>query len=291
MFVRNLLLVVGALCLLAGLALSVVWYNQIAGGVAQAPPQPNPAVLVATRAIPTGTLLRPDDLGWREIRASQVGPGSLLRGQVSQGEFIGAVTRRPFAADEPIVAADVVKPSERQFLSAVLKPGTRAVSISVDAPQSVAGLVLPGDRVDVILTQSLAEPGGDVARKTVAETVLRDVRVIAVDQSLSMTDKPPTAATQGILSTTSQARIPKTVTFALTDRQAERLFVATQLGRLHLSVRPLEAGPVAQAEDERQKPPTWASDVSPALSQLGRRPSQSNSTVEKAVRLPPGVIR
>ncbi len=291
MFVRNLLLVIGALCLLGGIALSVVWYNQTTGGVAQAPRQPNPAVLVAERAIPTGTLLRPDDFGWRDIRANQVGPGSLLRGQVSQGEFIGAVTRRPFAAGEPIVAADVVKPNERQFLSAVLKPGTRAVSISVDAPQSVAGLVLPGDRVDVILTQSLAEPGGDVARKTVAETVLRDVRVIAVDQSLNTTGKPPAAPSQGAFAPTSQSRIPKTVTFALTDRQAERLFVAAQLGRLHLSVRPLEAGPMAQAEEEHQGSPTWASDVSPALTQLGRKPSQSNSTVEKAVRLPPGAAR
>jgi pilus assembly protein CpaB len=288
MFVRNLLLVIGALCLLGGIALSVVWYNQTTGDVAGAPPQPNPAVLVAQRAIPTGTLLRPDDLGWREIRAGQIGPGSLLRGQISESEFIGAVTRRAFATAEPIVAADVVKPNERQFLSAVLKPGTRAASISVDAPQSVAGLILPGDRVDVILTQSLAEPGGDVARKTVAETVLRDVRVIAVDQSLSTTGKPPAAPAQGSFAPTSQPRIPKTVTFALTDREAERLFVAAQLGRLHLSVRPLEAAPMAKVEEEHRAPPTWASDVSPALSQLGHKPSQSSSTVEKAVRLPPG---
>jgi pilus assembly protein CpaB len=291
MFVRNLLLVIGALCLLGGIALSVVWYNQMRGSVAEAPGQPTPAVLVAKRAIATGTLLRPDDLGWKDVRAGQVGPGSLLRGQVLLGEFIGAVTRRPFAADEPIVAADVVKPNERQFLSAVLKPGTRAVSISVDAPQSVSGLVLPGDRVDVILTQSLAEPGGDVARKTVAETVLRDVRVIAVDQSLSTTGKPPAAPSPGPIVPTSQSRIPKTVTFALTDRQAERLFVAAQLGRLHLSVRPLEASPMAKAADERPLPPTWAYEVSPALGQLGRKPSQSNSTVEKAVRLPPGGVR
>ena len=289
MFVRNLLLVIGALCLLGGLALSVVWYNQTAGGVAEAPRPANQAVLVASRAMPTGTLLRPGDIRWKEVGTGQIGPGNLLRGQVSEGEFVGAVTRRPFAADAPIVASDLVKPNERQFLSAVLKPGTRAASISVDAPQSVAGLVLPGDRVDVILTQSLTEPGGDVARKTVAETVLRDVRVIAVDQSLSTTNKPPAAAKSGVFAT--ESRIPKTVTFELTDRQAERLFVAAQLGRLHLSVRPLEAGPMAQADDERDTPPTWAFDVSPALSQFGHKTSQSNSTVEKSVRRPPGVIQ
>lgn len=289
MFVRNLLLVIGALCLVGGIALSVVWYNQTRRGTVEGQRLPSLAVLVASRAIPTGTLLRPDDLRWREVGAAQIRPGSLLQGQISQAEFVGAVTRRPFAADEPIIASDLVKPNERQFLSAVLKPGTRAVSISVDAPQSVAGLVLPGDQVDVILTQSLAETGGDAARKTVAETVLRDVRVIAVDQSLSTISKPPaTVARTGFA---QESRIPKTVTFELTDRQAERLFVAAQLGRLHLSVRPLEAGPMAQAEDERALPPTWGSDVSRALSQLGRKQTQSNSTVEKAVRLPPGAVR
>lgn len=289
MFVRNLLLVIGALFLTGGIALSVVWYNQIRGGAAQAPHAPETAMLVASRALPTGTLLRPADLRWQTVRAGGVRPGSLLRGQVSQAEFIGAVTRRSFAADEPIVASDLVKPNERQFLSAVLKPGTRAVAISVDAPQSVAGLVLPGDQVDVILTQSLAAPGGDAARKTVAETVLRDVRVIAVDQSLSTSNKPPAAPGSSVFK--PESRVPKTVTFELTDRQAERLFVAAQLGRLHLSVRPLEAGPMAKAEDERALPPTWAADVSPALTQLGRRAERSNSTVENAVRLPPSNIR
>ena len=249
MFVRNLLLVIGALCLLGGLALSVVWYNQTAKGVAEAPPPPNQAVLVASRAMPTGTLLRPGDIRWKEVGAGQIGPGNLLRGQVSEGEFIGAVTRRPFAADAPLVASDLVKPNERQFLSAALSPGTRAVSISVDSPQGVAGLVLPGDRVDVIFTQSFGQTGADAASKTVGETVLRDVRIIAVDQSLSTTGKPPAGPSRAAL--TAESRVPKTVTFELTERQAERLLVAAQLGRLHLSVRPLEVGPLAQADDDR----------------------------------------
>ena len=289
MFVRNLLLAVGALCLLGGIALSVVWYSQIGSGVAQGPPPTKPAVLVANRAIPAGTLLRPDDLGWKEIRANQVGPGSLLRGQVSQSEFYGAVNRRPFAAGERIVASDLVKQNERQFLSAALKPGTRAVSISVDAPQGVAGLVLPGDRVDVILTQGLGQSSAAAASRTVGETVLRDVRIIAVGQSLNTTGKPPASPKPGTLTATS-SNSKTVITFELTERQAERLLVAAQLGRLHLSVRPLEVGPLARAEDDRKPPPTWASDVSPALSQFGRKPSQSNSTVEKSVRLPPATV-
>jgi hypothetical protein len=68
------------------------------------------------------------------------------------------------------------------------------------------------------------------------------------------------------------------------------LLVAAQLGRLHLSVRPLEVGPLARAGDDRKLSPTWAADVSPALTQFGGKPSQSNSTIEKSVRLPPAAI-
>ena len=284
MFIRNLLLIIGLLCLLGGVALSVVWFSQIGDGTAEAPPATRPAVLVAMHSVPTGTLLRPEDIGWKELRPNEISAGHLVRGQVSEREFVGAITRRAFAADEALVASDLVKPSERQFLAAVLKPGNRAVSISVDAPQSAAGLILPGDQVDVILMQSFSDPSADPGRKSVAETVLRDVRVIAVDQSLS-TAARPAAAPRGAF--TAESRVPKTVTFEVTERQAQRLFVATQLGRLQLAVRPLEVRDAAGTEDKSEPRPTWAADVSPALNELARKHPQSASTVENSVRRAP----
>jgi len=283
MFVRNILLVVGALCLLGGIALSVIWYSQIT-----APPTkvaPPPALLTAKHEIAVGTLLRPDDLEWKDVTPGQVQAGGLVRGQVAESEFVGAIARRPFAAGEALVAADLIKPSERQFLSAVLKPGSRAVSIAVDAPQSNAGLILPGDQVDVILTQTFGDQ--DLARKSVAETVLRDVRIIAVDQTLSTTEKAPVAAARGIAFTPEASRIPKTVTFEVTDRQAEQLFVASQIGQLHIAVRPLERQAVAKAESA---PPTWGYDISSALSEFARRQGTA-SPVESAVRRPPIEVR
>jgi pilus assembly protein CpaB len=153
----------------------------------------------------------------------------------------------------------------------------------------VSGLVLPGDQVDIILTQSFGDAVGDVGRKTVAETVLRDVRVIATDQTLSTTGKPPQPPKAGLLP--SDARIPKTVTFEVTARDAERLFVAAQLGRLQLSARPLEISRLAQvtpAAPERSQP-IWASDVSTALGQLPRAPAaqQPVSAIEASIRRPP----
>jgi pilus assembly protein CpaB len=187
------------------------------------------------------------------------------------------------AAGEPLNVSELVRPSERQFLAAALKPGTRAVSIAVDAPQSAAGLILPGDQVDVILTQSFADTGTDPALRTVAETVLHDVRVIAIDQNLTTTRSAGASRTL----IPAESRVPKTVTFEVTEKQAERLIVAAQLGRLQLSVRPLETSPATTDADKREAGPTWASDVSPALNELNRRKPQSGGTVENAVRRPP----
>ena len=81
MFLRNLLLIVGALCLLGGAALSVIWFNQIGSTSVEQSPVARLAILVSTRAIPAGTLLRPDDVGWRDANPGEVRAGSLLRGR------------------------------------------------------------------------------------------------------------------------------------------------------------------------------------------------------------------
>jgi pilus assembly protein CpaB len=287
MFVRNLLLAVGLLCLAGGLALSMLWYNQMTSRSARVPEPQRPAVLVAARDIPAGRLLRPEDMTYAEVAASDIRPGALVRGQTVSAEFVGAVARRPFAFNEQFVATDLIKPSERQFLSAALRPGMRAVSIAVDSPQTSAGLLLPGDQVDVILTQSFGDAVVDAARRTVAETVLRDVRIIAVDQTLSTTGKPPRAGQPSGVFTAEASRVPKTVTFEVTQREAERLFVAAQLGRLQLSVRPLEVIASTQTQPEGAVPPVWAADVSPALTQIPRAVAQPATGVEAAVRRPP----
>jgi len=291
MLVRNALLALGALCLAGGIVLSVLWYQQLAVRAAKPAEPLRPAVLVTTHDVAAGALLRPEDMTFKEVPPSEVTAGALVRGQVPSAEFVGAVTRRAFAADEHLNAADLVRPSDRQFLSAALKPGMRAVSIAVDSPQSASGLILPGDQVDVILTQSFGETVGDAAKRTVAETVLRNVRVIAVDQSLSTTGKAPAVPQHGAV-TADATRAPKTVTFEVTEREAERLFVAAQLGHLQLSVRPLE---IARTPEPAPQPipPVWASDVSPALKEIPRGPAaaQATSPVEASIRRPPAAPR
>lgn len=292
MLVRNLLLALGFLTLVAGLALSAVLFihtDRSPVAEAKAPPVVQPAILVAARAIRTGALVRAEDMAWRDAGRTDVQAGSLVRGQVLESEFLGAVARRDFGQGEPLIASDFVKPNERGFLAAVLKPGARAVSISVDAPQSLSGLILPGDRIDVILIQSFDDTV-EPARREVAETVLVDVRAIAVDQSLNAATK---AAPVDRRVGSPESQLPKTVTLEVTPRQAEVLLVASQLGRLGVSVRALEGSGVPVAGTGAGIGPTWASDVSPALKQLGRRqqvPFTTGSSIEKSIRTvpPPG---
>jgi len=260
MMVRNVLLGLGVLALLAGIALSVVWLNGSAGAPAEVAVERR-AVLAAAHQVTTGSLLRLEDMVWKDVASTEVLPANLVRGQVVETELVGAAPRRDFAAGEPFVSSDLVKPNDRGFLSAVLAPGDRAVSIAVDASQSNAGLVMPGDHVDIVLTQSFADTAADPAHKTVSETVLQDIRVIAVDQSLSALAKP-----SSIIGTASQ--LPKTVTLEVSERDAERVFVATQLGKLGLTVRAIDGVGDRSGGPAAEQTPLWASEVSPALKAL-----------------------
>ena len=318
MFFRNIVLALGALLVFAGIALSLFWLTQMGGTPNEvkqesqrAPEVRRDAVLEAVHPLAAGTLIRPGDFRWHEIDAGEARPGAILHKETSETEYNGAIAKRDFAEGEPFTAADLVKTTDRRFLSAVLKPGTRAVTIAVDAPQSSAGMALPGDRVDVVLTQNLGGAAGGLSHKAVAETVLKDVRVIAVDQRLNVQQPKPNpseAAPPEKEAAPKEPRMPRTVTLELNEAQAEKLFVAAQLGGLQLPVHALEGTKEASLAGDVNRS-TWASDVSPALKQISQqqtqaeeqkaqaellkaralpvRPKTTASTIETNVRQPP----
>jgi pilus assembly protein CpaB len=276
--VRRLLLFLGVFLVIAGLGLAGLWLNRIkipASPVA-VPPPTRSALLTAQHSIPAGTLLRDGDIGWTELAPGQIRPGQLLRGEISDTEFLGAITRREFAAGEALMASELVKPSDRRFLAAVLRPSKRAVSISVDAPQTASGLVLPGDSVDVILTQNFGDNVASATHRSAGETVLQGVRVVAVDQLLG----PATKASSQPGAPGTESRTPKTVTLEVDARQAETLAVAMQLGKLHITVRPLEGSGTALAALPPARP-TWASDVSLAIREMAAETAKPAPPVSK----------
>ncbi len=238
-----------------------------APAVAAAPPPdlPSDQVLVAARPMSAGMLLRAEDVRWESWPIGRTPEGALVRGHIREEAYRGSVTRRGFLSGEPILAGQIVAPGERGFLAAVLSPGTRAVSVAVDAVSATGGLIWPGDRVDLILTQNFESEQGRSARKAVGETVLGNLRVIAIDQQLG---EATATATRGM----PEARVPRTVTLEVTAQQGEAVAVAVSIGKLSLALRSLAADETAAAGNgppiPRVSPATWAEDVSPALRQL-----------------------
>lgn len=184
-------------------------------------------VLVADGDLPAGRILQEADLRWQPWPEDGVSETYALKGEHEIGDYVGAVLRSRIVAGEPLSQARVVKPGDRGFLAAVLTPGARAVSVPVNETSGIAGLVFPGDRVDIIMTHTMRRGNGtseeDIRRAS--ETVLRDIRVIAIDQSIDdQSDKPKPA---------------KTATLEVSTEQAEMLNVMMELGTLSLSLRSL----------------------------------------------------
>ena len=251
------------------------------GGRASAAPAPvavdAPKMLTVRGSLPPGHILRPDDLA--EVRWPVGAPpaGAIAAGSPEAKSLPGAVTRRSFAAGELLVRGSVISPGERGFLAAIVSPGHRAIALSVEAETSAGGLIWPGDRVDIILTQEIREDGVPLAQQVVSETILENVRILSTDQKLdSATDAAGTVEGK-----VEPRRVPTTVTVEVTPEQAERVTVGGTLGRLHLTLRGVAADaqavlPPPEAPGVPTAPPgqparpggttvTWAGAVSPAL--------------------------
>lgn len=266
---------------LSAVGLGVVGLQLLAPPPAPAPvveaPPPPPAkvkVLVAARPLSLGTLLKDEDLVVRDLGAEAVPDGALEPTDEIRAELRGALLRRYLDPNTAVLRSDVLRPRDRGFLAAVLRPGTRAIAVGVDVVTGTAGLIWPGDQVDLILTQSFNE--APVSRRVVGETVLSDIRVIAVDQQISHGAAPGANAGAGV------GRVARTVTLEVTPEQAERIAVATRLGRIDLTVRAIELeGPATAAatypadvawNQENARASLFGADVSPALARSAISP-------------------
>jgi pilus assembly protein CpaB len=141
-------------------------------------------------------------------------------------KLIGTVVRYPITAGQPVTRGSLVGPGDRGFLAAALGPGMRAITVPVNVNAGVAGFVFPGDHVDLVLTQQV-QGGGDGPPLKVAETIIRNLRVLATDQRISGKDDEG----KTVVKTFSN------VTLEVTPRIAEKIAVAQSLGSLSLSLR------------------------------------------------------
>ncbi len=254
-------LIAALILLLGGSGLAYIAYlsalppaPEVVPVVAEAPPA-MVKVIVAAAALQAGTLIDDDDFREQEVPAGNVPANALVSGTDQRAELRGAMLRRFIAPGEVIGRDDVVRPRDRGFLAAVMRPGTRAVSVGVDTTTGAAGLIAPGDLVDVILTQELESDRSPTGRRVVGETVLTAVRVIAVDQQLTL-------GSQLVAQESRAQRGAHTVTLEVTPEEAEHVAVAQRLGRLTLTVRSIDATTTPSA---RRPSTLTGADVSPAL--------------------------
>jgi pilus assembly protein CpaB len=217
-------------------------------------PAPTPAteVLVAREALPAGSFVKPEQLRWQAWPEAGVNQAYVVKGKGDMNVFVGGVVRQLIAAGEPVTSARVVTPGDRGFLAAVLQPGMRAVSVSVNAETGISGLVFPGDRVDLIVAQSFRGNSGEQKQtRRASETVLENVRVLAIDQNTKDGNEKPA--------------VGKTVTFEVTPKQAEAVAVAAELGKLSLSLRSLATAEEGDRPSPDARNGTWDREVSEAI--------------------------
>jgi len=223
--------------------------------VAEAPPPSKPMtqVLVAKRDLAIGDRLAAGDVAWQAWPSDAVNAAFITNGAAdpvpakgaakaakavgdAASEMIGgvspekavegAIVRDPILTGEPITPRKIVRGGEGGYLSVVLGPGKRAMAVPVTSETAVGGFVLPGDRVDVIQTRD-AQPVGEGdggGRQVVAETVVRNVRVLALDQT--------TAAEKD-----AKTIVASTATLEVGPMEAEALTRAKAGGSLTLTLR------------------------------------------------------
>jgi pilus assembly protein CpaB len=227
------------------------------------PPIPTQQVLVASRDLVVGQRIGGGDMSWTTWPASAVvadyvtqGPPAAVapaQGQLGQAaskvttlaktamanpadgpgaEFVGAIVRERINRNEPLVTAKVVRAGQSGVMAVTLDPGMRAVALPLTAESAAGGFILPGDHVDVILTRQVDGPSTGATHASSASTVMRNVRVLAIDQNMGAAAAPKGASTGPATSA-----IGATATVEATPEQAERLVLAKASGSLTLSLR------------------------------------------------------
>jgi pilus assembly protein CpaB len=240
-------------------------------------------VRVAAADLPAGLLLREADLTWKDTPAASVPAGAVIDGEPATAanaatapntpnapntvELKGALLRQAVSAGQAVLSDEVILPGAPGFLAATLKPGMRAVSVAIDDVSGNAGLIEPGDYVDLLLTQQMSNRTDEPVLAVASETIVQHVRVLAVGSVIQRPKADGTAPDSG-----NRAR---TVTLEVSPERAEVVSVAARLGSLSLALRSFavasrDAG--AESADAASAPPkpVWAGDISRAVRELPR---------------------
>ena len=224
---RFVIMLLMALILAGGAAMVANNWLQNQGVTAESSQQGMVTVAAAAIAIPYGQKLALEHIKMVELPEKSVPEGAYRIGD----ELEGMIASQAIVPGEVILKGRVVEHLGGSTLSAVIEPGMRAVAVRVNEIIGVAGFLLPGNRVDVLASRK----GGN--RGVAIETILQDIKVLAVDQT-SSTDK-------------NEPVVVRAVTLEVTPKQAEMLVKATGEGSVQLALRNPKDEQQVIAEDEK----------------------------------------
>lgn len=221
--------------------------SETPAAVAQPVEAPKKLILVANTGIPVGKFVGLDDLRWQEWPADAPMNSFIDKEKQPDGleKLVGAVARQELVAGEPVTVTKLVQPGTSGFMSVMLTPGMRAVSVQIEAETAAGGFIQPNDRVDVIVTLEVQDQksGGNALRSVHSELILSNIRVLAIDAAygapLAESSTEEAKAGQGA------AIIGSRATLELTDRDATLLNAAHKAGQISLTLRSIAdiAGP------------------------------------------------
>ncbi len=203
-----------------------------------APKMASTSVLVVSRDVPRGSTISAETLKWQSWPIGGVNEGYITKSSNPDAmtKMAGAIARSTFYSGEPLREAKLVR-SDRGYMSAILPAGRRAIATAISADTSAGGFILPNDRVDVIMTRRNGKKDGKSSYVT--ETILANVRVLAIDQTIEDQEG-------------KKVVVGETATLELGPREAEILTVAQQMAdRLTLALRSLEDSKSTETQGAR----------------------------------------
>ena len=227
----RIIILVVALAAGLGAALLVQKPSQTPAPVAKIEPAPTVPVLVAAADIPIGNTVSQNDLRWLDWPLASVPAGVIRKDETPEAEkeIIGQLARYAVLAAEPIRREKLIRTDGTGFLSAVLPTGMRAIAISTDSrgASTAGGFILPNDRVDVICTWKGESANGRGAEAFVSETLLRNIRVLAIGQNVQERNG-------------EKVVVGETATLEVDPGQVETLIQGQKTGTLSLALRSLK---------------------------------------------------
>lgn len=204
-------------------AYRLVMDNQVEARPEVAPAVVSRGVLVAVRDIPLGKKLEAADIAWQEWPESNLPAGVIMRSgdPAASKSYVGMIARGRIYSGEPVRAERLIS-TDKGYMAAILPKGKRAIAVRVEQETSAGGFILPGDKVDVILTRKVGD------KNMVSDTILQNIRVLAIDTT--------TAGEQE----TKNLSPKRTATLELSLNQSEIIVQAQQVGSIALALRSAE---------------------------------------------------